>query len=211
MSEEKKNPEVDIDEQAQQPFDPAEMNDPDPLALDEQDDELEKLIAERDELRDRLMRALAEAENIRKRGERDRRDAELYGGTKLARDMLSVYDNMKRALETVDDQQREVAKALIEGIELTMREMLSVLAKHKIERVAPEVGEKFDPNLHQAVFEAPVPGIDAGNIVQLMAEGFVIGDRLLRPAQVGVSSTPATKSETAKAPAPDAPEAEQQQ
>jgi len=206
MSEEKKNPEVDIDEQAQQPFDPAEMNDPDPLALDEQDDELEKLIAERDELRDRLMRALAEAENIRKRGERDRRDAELYGGTKLARDMLSVYDNMKRALETVDDQQREVAKALIEGIELTMREMLSVLAKHKIERVAPEVGEKFDPNLHQAVFEAPVPGVDAGNIVQLMAEGFVIGDRLLRPAQVGVSSTPPKKPEK-----PEKPQAEQQQ
>ena len=206
MSEEKKNPEVDIDEQAQQPFDPAELNDPDPLALDEQDDELEKLIAERDELRDRLMRALAEAENIRKRGERDRRDAELYGGTKLARDMLSVYDNMKRALETVDDQQREVAKALIEGIELTMREMLSVLAKHKIERVAPEVGEKFDPNLHQAVFEAPVPGIDAGNIVQLMAEGFVIGDRLLRPAQVGVSSTPPKKAEE-----PEKPQAEQQQ
>ncbi len=211
MSEEKKNPEVDIDEQAQQPFDPAEMNEPDPLALDEQDDELEKLIAERDELRDRLMRALAEAENIRKRGERDRRDAELYGGTKLARDMLSVYDNMKRALETVDDQQREVAKALIEGIELTMREMLSVLAKHKIERVAPEVGEKFDPNLHQAVFEAPVPGVDAGNIVQLMAEGFVIGDRLLRPAQVGVSSTPPKKPEPAESPAPDAPQAEQQQ
>ncbi len=195
MSEEKEKPVVEEQEQAQQPFDPAEMNEPDPLALDEEAFDLEQLIAERDELRDRLMRALAEAENIRKRGERDRRDAELYGGTRLARDMLSVYDNMKRALETVDDQQRETAKALIEGIELTMREMLAVFAKHKIQRLAPEVGEKFDPNLHQAVFEAPVPGIDAGNIAQLMVEGFTIGDRLLRPAQVGVSSTPPARAQ----------------
>ena len=190
MSEEKEKPVVEEQAQAQQPFDPAEMNASDPLAVDDDMPDLEKLIAERDELRDRLMRALAEAENIRKRGERDRRDAELYCGTKLARDMLSVYDNMKRALETVDDQQREVAQALIEGIELTMREMLSVFAKHKIERLAPEVGEKFDPTLPQAVFEAPVPGVDAGNVAQLMVEGFTIGDRLLRPAQVGVSSTP---------------------
>ena len=136
------------------------------------------------------MRALADAENTRKRGERDRRDAELYGGTKLARDLLSVYDNMKRALETVDDAQRESSKALIEGIELTSRELLSAFAKHKIERIAPEVGEKFDPQIHQALFEAPVPTVEGGKIIQLMAEGFILGERLLRPAQVGVSSTP---------------------
>ena len=141
-------------------------------------------------MKDRLIRSLAEAENTRKRGERDRRDAEVYGGSKLARDLLSVYDNMKRALDTVDDNQRENSKALIEGIELTLRELLSTFSKHKIERVAPEVGEKFDPKIHQAMFEAPVAGVEAGKIIQMMAEGFVIGDRLLRPAQVGVSSTP---------------------
>jgi molecular chaperone GrpE len=95
---------------------------------------------------------------------------------------------MKRALDTVDDSQRENSKALIEGIELTMRELVSTFAKHKIEQLNPEVGDKFDPKLHQAMFEAPVAGIKAGHIIQTMAEGFVIGDRLLRPAQVGVGS-----------------------
>ena len=188
MSEEKK---VSLSEPEQAPFDPAEFNDQDPLAVNEDEpDEVEVLMVERDQLRDRLMRALADAENTRKRGERDRRDAELYGGSKLARDLLSVYDNLSRALETVDDTQREASKALIEGIELTMRELLSTFSKHRIERVAPEVGEKFDPQIHQAMFEAPVPEVNGGKIIQLMAEGFVIGDRLLRPAQVGVSSTP---------------------
>lgn len=171
-------------------FDPANFNDQDPLSLDAVDDEWELLVAERDQLKDRLMRSLAEAENTRKRLERDRRDAETYGGSKLARDMLPVYDNMQRALDAVDDNQREDSKALIEGIELTLRELLNTFSKHKIERVSPEIGEKFDPQVHQAMFEAPVPGIDGGKIIQLLADGFVIGDRLLRPAQVGVSSTP---------------------
>ncbi|NOX72802.1 MAG: nucleotide exchange factor GrpE, partial [Alphaproteobacteria bacterium] len=120
---------------------------------------------------------------------------EVYGGSKLARDLLSVYDNMKRALDTVDDGQRESSKALIEGIELTLRELLNTFAKHKIERLNPEVGDRFDPKLHQAMFEAPVPGIEAGHVIQRMTEGFVIGDRLLRPAQVGVASTPPKLSE----------------
>ncbi|NOX72863.1 MAG: nucleotide exchange factor GrpE, partial [Alphaproteobacteria bacterium] len=98
-------------------FDPAQFDDVDPLALEEEDSDWEQLVAERDALKDRLMRTMAEAENTRKRGERDRRDAEVYGGSKLARDLLSVYDNMKRALDTVDDGQRESSKALIEGIE----------------------------------------------------------------------------------------------
>jgi len=187
MADEKK---PEIETPLETPFDPAEFDETDPLALDDLPDEIELLERERDELKDRLIRSLAEAENTRKRGERDRRDAEVYGGSKLARDLLSVYDNMKRALDTVDDNQRENSKALIEGIELTLRELLSTFSKHKIERVAPEVGEKFDPKIHQAMFEAPVAGVEAGNIIQMMAEGFVIGDRLLRPAQVGVSSTP---------------------
>lgn len=207
MSEEKENPvasetnprtEPAAESASEAPFDPAEFNESDPLAFDDGPDEWEQLVAERDELKDRLMRALADAENIRKRGERDRRDAELYGGSKLARDLLSVYDNMKRALDSVDDNQREVSAALIEGIELTLRELLSTFSKHKIERLSPQIGDRFDPKLHQAMFEAPVEGTRAGEIIQLMTEGFVIGDRLLRPAQVGVSSMPAAGTEGAQ-------------
>ena len=136
------------------------------------------------------MRALADAENIRKRGERDRREAEQYGASKLARDMLSVYDNLKRALDTAGEEQRAAAKALIEGVDLTMKELISVLGKHGVKPVVPEPGDTFDPQLHQAMFEAPVPGTSAGDIIQVMTEGFLLHDRLLRPAQVGVSSTP---------------------
>ncbi len=154
--------------------------------------ELEALRIERDEFRDRFMRALAEAENARKRSDKDRREAEQYGGSKLARDMLPVYDNMKRALETATEEQREISGALLEGVELTMRELLNVFKKHGMELIAPEVGDRFDPQTHQAMFEAPVPGTKAGDIIQVAAEGFMLHDRLLRPAQVGVSSTPAS-------------------
>ena len=153
--------------------------------------ELDELRAERDDYKDRFMRALADAENARKRSDKDRREAENYGGSKLARDMLPVYDNMKRALDTITDEQREVAGPLLEGIELTMRELLSVFKKHGIEIITPVVGDKFDPQVHQAMFEAPVPATVAGDIIQVAAEGFMLHDRLLRPAQVGVSSTPA--------------------
>ena len=152
--------------------------------------EIEALRAERDEIRDRFMRALADAENIRKRGERDRREAEQYGGSKLARDMLPVYDNLKRALDAATEEQREAAKALIEGVELTMKELVSILSRHGVTTVVPAIGDAFDPQVHQAMFEAPVPGTKAGDIIQVMTEGFMLHDRLLRPAQVGVSSTP---------------------
>lgn len=157
---------------------------------DPSDDEIEldEIRAERDELKDRLLRALAENENIRKRSDRDRRDAELYGGVRLARDLLSVHDNLGRALETIDEGLREQAGPLVEGLELTQRELLAAFNKHKIEAVEPELGDKFDPKLHQAMFEAPIPDQPAGAIIQVMAKGFVIGERLLRPAQVGVSS-----------------------
>jgi len=156
----------------------------------EEELELDALRAERDELKDRWMRALADAENARKRGDRDRREAENYGGSKLARDLLPVYDNLKRGLEAATDDQREVSAALIEGVELTMREVVNVFKKHGIEAVSPEIGERFDPQNHEAMFEAPVPGTKAGDIIQVMTEGFMLHDRLLRPAQVGVSSTP---------------------
>ncbi|MEP3638693.1 MAG: nucleotide exchange factor GrpE [Paracoccaceae bacterium] len=151
-------------------------------------DEIEALRAERDDMKDKFMRALAETENARKRSEKDRREAHQYGGSRLARDLLPVYDNLKRALEAATEDQREAAGALLEGVELTLRELISVFGKHGIEVITPEVGDIFDPQVHQAMFEAPVPGTKAGEIIQVSAEGFMLHDRLLRPAQVGVSS-----------------------
>lgn len=145
------------------------------------------LSAERDELNDKLMRALAEAQNIRRRAERDRKDAEAFGGTKLARDLLEVHDNFDRALASADDAAKEHAAGLIEGVELTQKGLLSAFAKHKIEKVAPEVGEKFDANFHQAMFEAPIPGAEPNTVIEVMQPGFTIAGRLLRPALVGVA------------------------
>jgi molecular chaperone GrpE len=152
-------------------------------------DELDALRAERDDMRDKFMRALADAENSRKRADRDRREAEQYGSTRLARDLLPVFDNLKRALNAVSDEQRVGADALIEGVELTLRELITVMTRHGMTPIAPEIGEMFDPQQHQAMFEAPVPGTKAGQIIQMMTEGFLLHDRLLRPAQVGVSSS----------------------
>ncbi|MGR3621243.1 nucleotide exchange factor GrpE [Pseudophaeobacter sp.] len=154
--------------------------------------ELDELRAERDEYKDRFMRALADAENARKRGDKARREAEQYGGSKLSRDILPVFDNLKRAVESATDEQKEVSAALIEGVELTMRALLGVFEKHGVRIVSPQVGDRFDPQVHEAMFEAPVPGTRAGDIIQVSAEGFMLHDRLLRPAQVGVSSTPAS-------------------
>ena len=151
-------------------------------------DELETLRAERDEMRDRFMRALAETENVRKRAERDRREAEQYGSTRLARDLLPVYDNLNRALSAIPDETRAASASLIEGVELTLRELTTVMSRHGVSKISPAVGDAFDPQLHQAMFEAPVPGTRAGQIIQVMTEGFLLHDRLLRPAQVGVSS-----------------------
>ena len=166
---------------------------PDGVELEDLDDfiaaeELEALRAERDELRDRFMRALADAENSRKRSDRDRREAEQFGGSKLARDMLPVYDNLKRALDAATDDTRAQAGALIEGLELTLRELTNVLKRHGVTEVNPTIGEVFDPQHHQAMFEAPLPGTKAGQIIQVLGVGFLLHDRLLRPAQVGVSS-----------------------
>ncbi|ANT60249.1 MULTISPECIES: nucleotide exchange factor GrpE [unclassified Salipiger] len=157
--------------------------------MEEMDDEaiaLDELRAERDEYKDRFMRALADAENARKRADKDRREAQQYGGSKLARDLLPVYDNLNRALNAA--REAEAAEALIEGVELTLRELLNVFSKHGMTAITPEVGDKFDPKHHEAMFEAPVPGTKAGEIIQVSAEGFMLYDRLLRPAQVGVSS-----------------------
>jgi len=158
--------------------------------IEEEIDELDALRAERDDLRDKFMRALADAENARKRSDKDRREAEQYGGSRLARDMLPVYDNMKRALEAANGLDADETKALLEGVELTMRELLKVFSKHGVTPISPKAGDIFNPQEHQAMFEAPVPGTTAGEIIDVAAEGFFLHDRLLRPAQVGVSSMP---------------------
>lgn len=155
-------------------------------------DEIETLKTQRDEFRDKFMRALADAENARKRADKERRDAEQYGGTRLARDLLPVYDALHRALNSATDEQRAAASALLEGVELTLRELSNVFAKHGITVITPKNGDKFDPTFHEAMFEAAVPGTVAGEIIQVMDNGFRLHDRLLRPAKVGVSSTPAS-------------------
>ena len=162
----------------------------DPLA--DPADEIELLKGQRDEFRDKFMRALADAENARKRADKERRDAEQYGGTRLARDLLPVYDALHRALNSATDEQRAAASALLEGVELTLRELSNVFSKHGITVITPKPGDKFDPAIHEAMFEAAVPGTIAGEIIQVMDNGFRLHDRLLRPAKVGVSSTPAS-------------------
>ena len=153
-----------------------------------QTDEMAELRAERDEMRDRFMRALADAENARKRGERDRREAEQYGSTRLARDLLPVYDNLRRALDAASDQAKAEPSALTEGVDLTLRELTTVMTRHGVTPISPAVGDLFDPQQHQAMFEAALPGTKVGQIIQVVTEGFMLHDRLLRPASVGVSS-----------------------
>ncbi len=155
-------------------------------------DEIDAIRAERDDYREKFMRALADAENARKRADKDRREAENYGGSKLSRDLLPIYDNLKRAIDAASEDMGEKSQALVEGVELTMRELINVFRKHGIEPISPEVGDRFDPKFHQAMFEAPLPGTNEGDIIQVSAEGFMLHERLLRPAQVGVSSTPAS-------------------
>ncbi|WGH80303.1 nucleotide exchange factor GrpE [Jannaschia ovalis] len=188
MAEPKENPFLDDPEAEEEEFDLDAAMDEDPEdSAKSGRAAMEAVIAERDEMRDRLMRALAEAENVRKRAARDRSEAEQYGGSKLARDLLPVYDNLRRALDAAGDANDGV----VEGIKLTLKELLKVFNKHGITMVAPEIGDRFDPQHHEAMFEAPLPDTKAGDIIQVAAEGFLLHDRLLRPAQVGVSSTPA--------------------
>ncbi len=141
------------------------------------------------EMKDRLLRTLAEMENLRKRTEREVADARSYGVASFARDVLGVADNMRRALEAVTPELRaesQSAKALVDGVELTERELLKALEKNGIRQFSPQ-GEKFDPNLHQAMFEVPDPSVPAGSVVQVVQPGYMIGERVLRPALVGVS------------------------
>lgn len=149
-----------------------------------------RLLKENEELKDRALRVAAEMENLRRRTARDVHDARSYAIANFARDMLSVSDNLGRALEAIPAEVREAGepgfKALIEGVELTERAMLAALERHGVKKLQPE-GEKFDPNFHQAMFEVPNPAVPANTVVQVVQPGYSIGDRVLRPAMVGVA------------------------
>ena len=160
------------------------------------------------EYKDKLLRLLAEMENLRRRTEREIADSRSYGISAFARDILAVADNMARALGALDADLREKAdagtKALLDGVELTERELLNVLEKHGVKKFEP-VGEKFDPNLHQAMFELPEPSLPAGTVAQVVQPGYMIGELVLRPALVAVAkggpkAAPATSSSTRTSP-----------
>ncbi|HEY1613764.1 MAG TPA: nucleotide exchange factor GrpE [Rhizomicrobium sp.] len=152
--------------------------------------EVATLQAEVAELKDRLLRALAEAENTRRRAERDRHDATQYAVTRFARDMLTVSDNLRRALDAFPAEARADAapqiKAVLEGVEATERQLVGTLESHGV-RVIDTAEARFDPHLHQAIAEVPADGKPAGTIVNVVQTGYVIADRLLRPAMVTVA------------------------
>jgi molecular chaperone GrpE len=147
------------------------------------------------EFKDKLLRTLAEMENLRKRTEREVVDARLYGTAGFARDVLAVADNMHRALAAIGLELRDAAdaklKAFIEGVELTERELLKMLEKNGVKKFSP-LGEKFDPHLHQAMYEVQTSDQPPGQVAQVIQAGYMIGDRVLRPAMVAVSKA-ATK------------------
>jgi molecular chaperone GrpE len=161
-----------------------------PGAPEPGDDRVVALEAERTDLKDKLLRTLADMENLRRRTERELSDIRTYAVTNFARDMLTVADNIRRALENVPADVREHAegalKGVIEGIELTERDLLKTLDRHGVKRLEPE-GQKFDPHMHQAMFEVPNADVPAGTVVQVVQTGYAIGERVLRPALVGVA------------------------
>jgi molecular chaperone GrpE len=171
-----------------------------PAAADSMADSMADAKREAAEFKDKLLRTLAEMENLRKRTEREVLDARVYGIAGFARDVLAVADNMHRALAAIGPELRQAAdakvKALIEGVELTERELLKSLEKNGVKKFSPE-GEKFDPNVHQAMYEVPTSELPPGQVAQVIQAGYMIGDRVLRPAMVAVSKAapkPATTS-----------------
>jgi molecular chaperone GrpE len=157
---------------------------PDPFVV------LQTLQRDNADLKDRLLRSLADIENMRRRTDKEVTDAKIYGITAFARDMLTFADNLRRAAENVPSDLRAQAeapiKALIEGVELTERDFLSRLTRYGVKKLEP-LGAKFDPNMHEALYEVPDETKPSGTVVQVMEDGYAIGDRVLRPAKVGVS------------------------
>jgi molecular chaperone GrpE len=180
---------------------PAETPDRDAFAV------IEALNAENSQLKDRVLRTLAEMENLRRRTEREVSDAKTYAVTGFARDMLTVVDNLARALEHLPAEARAAAdpqiQSMIEGVELTARDLEAVLGRHGVRRLDPK-GQKFDPNFHQAIFEIPDETLPVGVVSQVVQSGWTIGDRVLRPAMVGVSKGgPKAAPKEEKAPSGD--------
>jgi molecular chaperone GrpE len=159
-------------------------------AIDGDYEAVVRLLKENEELKDRALRVAADMENLRRRTARDVHDARSYAIANFARDMLSVSDNLGRALDAIPAEVKASGdagfKALIEGVEITERAMLAALERHGVKKLQPE-GEKFDPNFHQAMFEVPNPDVPANTVVQVVQSGYSIGDRVLRPAMVGVA------------------------
>src|SRR5882724_9877005 len=157
---------------------------------DPEEGSVEALTKEAAEARDKMLRTLAEMENLRKRTSREVADARIYGITGFARDILDIADNLQRALDAVPAEMKATAdqalKAFIEGVELTERSLLNTLEKNGVKKFDPS-GEKFNPNFQQAMYEVPDTSVPSGTVVQVVQAGFMIGDRVLRPALVGVS------------------------
>lgn len=176
---------------------------------------LMRLVKENEELKDARLRTAAEMENLRRRTARDVHEARSYAIAAFARDMLSVSDNLRRALDAIPAEARASGDAgfaaLIEGVEMTERAMLAALERHGVKKIEPE-GERFDPNFHQAMFEVPNADVPANTVVQVVQTGYVIGERVLRPAMVGVSKggprQAASDAESAAEPGPPNPQAE---
>jgi len=186
---------TDPDLQKNDPADPAQASEPvvsKPYIMpdDPEPGSVEMLTREVAEARDKMLRTLAEMENLRQRTRREVADAKTYGITGFARDVLEIADNLQRALDAVPAEARAAAdpglKALIEGVELTERSLLNALEKNGVKKFDPS-GEKFDPNFQQAMYEVPDPSVPSGTVVQVVQAGFMIGERVLRPALVGVS------------------------
>ena len=174
--------------------------DADNATASEAADPVQEAKREAAEFKDKLLLTLAEMENLRKRTEREVLDARMYGIAGFARDVLAVADNMHRALAAIGPELREAAdakvKALIEGVELTERELLKSLEKNGVKKFSPE-GEKFDPNVHQAMYEVPTSDLPPGQVAQVIQAGYMIGDRVLRPAMVAVSKAAPKPSSSA--------------
>ena len=164
-------------------------------------DVIANLAAERDELRDQLLRTLADNENLRRRTERELTAAKKYGAMGFARDLMASVDNLDKAIDLIPenkDELDETVKNILIGVEMTGREIASVLERHNISKISPD-GEKFDYNLHQAMFEVPSDDVEPGIVMQVVQSGYQLHDRLLRPAMVGVSK-PASPPQTTEAP-----------
>src|SRR6201997_3142834 len=180
------------DSEPKDPANPSEpvMSKPYIMPDDPEPASVEALAREAADARDKMLRTLAEMENLRKRTSREVTDARTYGITGFARDVLDIADNLQRALDAVPAEARAAAdpglKALIEGVELTERSLLNALEKNGVKKFDP-MGQKFDPNFQQAMYEVPDPSVPSGTVVQVVQAGFMIGERVLRPALVGVS------------------------